>query len=349
MIAEAERGKYRWLWAGPLIFALWVNAHGGFLAGLGFLGIWAFIHLILHRSEWHRIIPPVVLSFLAVLINPYGLDLITFLLRTATLPRPEILEWRPLPLVSSLGAIYLVLLIITILGMVFSQREKRTPILVLLVIAAILPFVAVRHLPLFSLAVLVFAGEHIANAWAQMSKSSRSTTQKPNWMVILSILASIGLLLWGFTNFIEITLPNKPEPFFPDKSVALLKESKVQGNLAVEFNWGEYVIWHLGPGVQISEDGRRETVYSDEIYKTNFSFFNGINDWHALIDDYATNMALITRNGPAYNLMESKSGWELIYEDSTSALFASQEWDQIKVIREHADSFEFPPSKSVFP
>jgi hypothetical protein len=31
------------------------------------------------------------------------------------------------------------------------------------------------------------------------------------------------------------------------------------------FDWGEYVIWHLGPGVRVSMDGRRETVYSGKV------------------------------------------------------------------------------------
>jgi hypothetical protein len=29
------------------------------------------------------------------------------------------------------------------------------------------------------------------------------------------------------------------------------------------FNWGEYAIWHLGPRLRVSIDGRRETVYSE--------------------------------------------------------------------------------------
>ena len=131
--------------------------------------------------------------------------------------------------------------------------------------------------------------------------------------------------------------------------VSLLNDSGIKGNLAVEFNWGEYVIWHLGPEIKVSVDGRRETVYTEEIYKSNLSLINGSDNWDALIDNYDTNMALITRNGPAYNLMKTKPGWELIYEDSTSALFASQEWSQINILRDHAAAFEIPPPKSVFP
>ncbi|GAH87627.1 unnamed protein product, partial [marine sediment metagenome] len=68
-----------------------------------------------------------------------------------------------------------------------------------------------------------------------------------------------------------------------------------------------------------------------------------------VIDDYDTNMALITKNGLTYNLMKTITGWELIYEDDTSALFASQDWEQIDILRNHAADFVAPPPNSVFP
>jgi hypothetical protein len=31
------------------------------------------------------------------------------------------------------------------------------------------------------------------------------------------------------------------------------------------FDWGEYAIWHFGPKLRVSIDGRRETVYSEAV------------------------------------------------------------------------------------
>jgi hypothetical protein len=39
------------------------------------------------------------------------------------------------------------------------------------------------------------------------------------------------------------------------------------------FDWGEYVIWHLGSGVKVSMDGRRETVYSEEMLDKHFALY----------------------------------------------------------------------------
>jgi hypothetical protein len=349
VISLAENGRYRWLWVLPPVFALWVNFHGGFLAGLAFLGLWSVVHTILNRDKWLSIIPPVLLSFIAVLFNPYGLDLITFLLRTATVSRPEILEWQPIQLPTDLGIIYLVLLVIGALGLGFSRRYKPKPIIILFVVAAILPLASVRHLPLFALAMLIFAGEHIADAKTRIRLGKSNPQRIQSLLAYISIFLAIIILFWGYLNSRQIWITNKSITLFPTEIVSLIKESGIKGNLAVEFNWGEYVIWHLGPEIKVSVDGRRETVYSEEIYEANLSYLTGGEGWATLIDEYDTNIALITRNGPAYNLMKTKRGWDLIYENSTSALFASQEWTQIGDLRRHASEFVAPPPKDVFP
>jgi hypothetical protein len=202
--------------------------------------------------------------------------------------------------------------------------------------AALLPFVAFRHLPLFALAVLVLGGPYIDDAWPQINPNRQLQSKRPRWMSVISLIVALGLSVWSFSNFQRIVIPNQPEPFFPDRAVMMIAESQVAGNLAVGFNWGEYVIWHLGPDVQVSMDGRRETVYSDEIYQINRDFVNGARDWDAVLDNYDTQMALVYQSQAAYNLMLFKEGWELVYEDGTSALFASQEWTGIARLKQAA-------------
>ncbi len=45
---------------------------------------------------------------------------------------------------------------------------------------------------------------------------------------------------------------------------------------SVNIKWSEYVIWHLNPGIKVSIDGRRETVYPDTIYDKYKDFHFGI-------------------------------------------------------------------------
>ena len=50
-------------------------------------------------------------------------------------------------------------------------------------------------------------------------------------------------------------------PRAPDTEVAGAL-SGLSGKLMLPMGWGQYAIWHFSPGLKVSFDGRRETVYS---------------------------------------------------------------------------------------
>src|SRR6185503_18032152 len=108
---------------------------------------------------------------------------------------------------------------------------------------------------------------------------------------------------------------------FPVRAVQLIKDSGVEGRLAVFFDWGEYALWHLSPRLKVSVDGRRETVYSDAVYTENADFVYGIGNWDRLLRRGA-DVVLVSTEFPVYNLMKLKPGWSLVYEDDQAAVFA---------------------------
>jgi hypothetical protein len=105
------------------------------------------------------------------------------------------------------------------------------------------------------------------------------------------------------------------------RAVALIKQSGATGNLAVDFDWGEYALYELGPAVKVSVDGRRETAYSSEIYEENLAFKYGEGDWAALLRKHDTHMALVRTGFPTFNLLKLQPGWRLVYQDEVAALF----------------------------
>jgi hypothetical protein len=106
--------------------------------------------------------------------------------------------------------------------------------------------------------------------------------------------------------------------------VQIIKDSKVTGNLATEYNWGGYAIWHLGPDIKVSIDGRREMVYSPETYLMNMAFLLGLGDWSEILTDFPTDMVLVNEHSPVFNLMKLQAGWNLIYQDDAAALYVRQ-------------------------
>jgi hypothetical protein len=344
LIYQAEHGRPQYLWLAPPLFALWVNLHGGFLAGLGILLLWFFTHLafVLLRARQPRALSlsklamPVAVSVLATLLNPYGVELLVFLLRTATVARPDITEWRPIVIMTPLGAMYIAILGVAVAALVYSRRERCPALITLFVCASLLPLMAVRHTQLFALVVAVLAGEHIGDAWGRVSSGRQSNRSAAGangprpWLAGLSLIGAVVLVGLALPNFSCI----RPYPVYARRAIALLKQSGVSGNLAVHFTWGEYAIWHLSPGIKVSVDGRRETVYSDEIRRENLDFRMGTGDWDALLSKHETNLALVSKKFPVFNLMQLKPDWILVYEDSVSGLFVQRGSPLVEQIQE---------------
>lgn len=346
IISKAEKGSYTWLWAMPAVMVLWTNLHGGFIAGWGILGGWFFVHLYLNSEKSSAFIPPVALSLAAPLINPYGTKLIIFLLRTTTIPRPEIADWNPLTLFSQFGFIYCLILGLSIVGLVFSLKERNPVLIFLFGITALLPWTAMRHITLLSISSIIFMGEHIASAGGRLFQTESPAFSKSRFRNTFHILGSIIFISLSFAfHFWRIETTWN----LPYTAVEILKESDISGNMATQFDWGEYVIWHLGPQVKVSLDGRRETVYSEDAYKKSLDFLYAQDTWDALLKEYPTDIVLIRPSSPVYKLIKLHSDWLLVFEDSDSALFVNKTSSVKTALLTSATDFKPSKADNYFP
>jgi hypothetical protein len=331
LIEGAATRRQRWLWASPLLFAAWANLHGGVLAGAGALGLWGVARLVErpggdagHPGRRLGAVVRVgllgVACGLALLLNPYRAGLVLFLLRTATVPRPEISEWTPLALTSLPGQVYLGLLAIGIVGLVGSRRHRAPAAALIFGAMAVLTLMSNRHYPLFALALVVLAGEHVADVGNRWWPPAPPRSNRARGAAAVSLLVALPLIALSPARFDCIRI----EPYyfpFPTRAVAFLWQSGVRGNMAVPFAWGEYVLWHLGPGVKVSVDGRRETAYSDESYRQSLDFERGTGAWDALLKAPPTDLVLAPNWSPTANLLGRTEGWVPLYRDTFCVLF----------------------------
>ena len=81
----------------------------------------------------------------------------------------------------------------------------------------------------------------------------------------------------------------------------------------------------------------------------NLDFVDGTGRWDELLDDHDTHMALVYRDRAARNLMQLKPGWQLLYEDGTSALFADQDWVGLESLKTAIAANPNPPVNHSFP
>ncbi|MFQ5524165.1 MAG: hypothetical protein ACE5F5_11410 [Acidimicrobiia bacterium] len=321
VIRKVEGGDRRWLLALPLLFAMWVNLHGGVLAGIAVLGTWALLYVftVRDRTRWWPV-AGLLGSVLALGLNPNGLAHLLFLVRTTTVDRPEIVEWRPVDLTSGVGLAYIGLAVAVLAALWVDRRNLQVRFALPLIALVVAPLLAMRHLQVMVPAAVVLGGTHLAVLGTKQKPERGSVPKAP--VLISAALVLAGYLSWSYIDRPEGCIRIKPAQFeFPVRAVDALKRSGVEGRAVVPFNWGEYVIWHLGPRVQVSIDGRRETVYSPEVLAANLDFEAGRGEWDRVFDFGVPDLVLLPAGSGGAALMRLENDWVLAYEDALAAVF----------------------------
>lgn len=340
LLFQIDEGAHRRAWILPILIALWVNFHGGVLAGLGAIGLWAvgWAGLILYRdrklasllaNDRGHVWGAVAACGLALLVNPYGVELPRFLLETGTVDRPYITEWQPLDPTSLKGALYLLIAGVGGASILKSSRRLRPSAAVLLPVMALLPFTALRHLSLFGISVTVLAAPQIADVLQRRSRPRTGEGIVPK--SVAGLMLAVGLVFLAGVPGDLRCIPVGDE--YPVESVSLIEDSGARGLLVVTFSWGEYAIWHLHDRLQVSMDGRRETVYPDSIYQNHLAFRYGFGDWDKVLDSHPVDLALVPTEEAPDNLLSLKPGWGLAHRDSVAAVYVREETRHAEMVR----------------
>jgi hypothetical protein len=226
------------------------------------------------------------------------------------------------------GVIYLAMVVAAAAGWIYSRRSRSLPLLGVLLVW--------RPAPPGGLAARGArrAGDRRARrraSWAMPGSGGRARTRDP--FPAPSTFREPGPRRrgdsrrrgvrgsWPLPRFGCIVIDPPSALGQPVRAIGLLRASGISGNLAIDFDWGLYAMYHVAPTIKISMDGRRETAYGDRVYNQNLDFKFGQGDWEALLREHDTQLALVRRLNPSDNLLRLKPGWTLLYEDPLAALF----------------------------
>lgn len=270
-LSRAEDGKARALWVIPPLFAAWANLHGGWLVGAGVLGLWSSTGLLwpgrLSRARWMM---AGLTGVAATLINPYGVSLWRFLATTVGIDRADISEWQPVLRLQP--DVWIIWGGITALALLLLRRQARSwPRVLTAVVLAAMSFRVARLVPFYavSVAVLLVPALH-----TRPHKAPPGATG----LVAAAALAVFGLAALGVwvEAFRRNACVDSAQPWMADReAAAAMRNAGMSGRLVTTFDWGEFAIWHLGPALRVSIDGRRETVYSADRLAAHRALLDG--------------------------------------------------------------------------
>ena len=284
-----ESKKIRWpmLWPMPLLFVVWVNAHGGFALGLCIVGAYLggrILEVLFQagKEAWPRVLAMSLLGVCCVaatLANPYGLELHRWLVMSLGQARPEITEWAPPKMADPMFWQWIGLMVVAVVSLSATRLRRDWVQIAILALVAWQSAMHLRHIAFLALLCGFWIPVHLQSAMARLQPSKdhklpvMTLTPWLRRIAVAALLISIGLQSFALRrNFSDLPVERKR---YPVDALQFMADRDLTGKLVVTFNWAQYAIAALSPDVQVAFDGRFRTCYPQEVVDMHFDFLLG--------------------------------------------------------------------------
>jgi hypothetical protein len=358
ILRRVHEGKLLWTLAIPVLFGLWINVHGGVLAGLGLLVLAAgastmewvmrlriskFQHPTSREVPGFRRQPETASSgrFIIVLwlasaaataalfCNPWGERMVRWLIGSVLWLRPEIEEWNPTPFGWDHATLF-ILIAASAFGWAFSRRRRPLWEIAVTGAFAVLALRSVRNAPLFAIIALSLTPPHLFDALLRFKGQFErlialwQDTRVQDLCVILMLAATGGIGIGVFTLHKDHPLTMEvPRAQYPTAAMDFVREHQIKGNALTFFDWGDMTIFEL-PGCSPSIDGRLDACYSRQLIVNQWRLYNG--DWvdPTILPIDRADFALLPSRLAGVAALRDRPGWKLVYFDNTAAVLVRE-------------------------
>ena len=306
-----HRTARRWL---PLLFAFWANLHGGWIVGLGVLGIWALADGWSDRTrrvEWAIVVGS---SAVATGLTPYGWALWRLLWDSVGLSR-QITEWQPLWSADPPKWLPWAVTTIATIWAILRTPGRRLHLTGVTVVLAYASLRVMRVWPLYVESAAILLAPAFRERWPSRSAlvaRSRADIAAAAGIFSVSMAAAAWLLSMSL-RCIEVE-----GDWTPDLVAAHALSGARPGRLVVFFDWGEYALWHWGPQLRVSMDGRRETVYSDRRLSEHGAILEGSAAGIATLDTWRAEYAWLPATSVSTKRWLATHGYRIEVETTKS-------------------------------
>jgi hypothetical protein len=361
---EVYRGRAI-LWPLIPIFTLWANFHGGYIVGLGAMGIATAVMFVqgwlgdAGRIASGRRLALITLGCAAAtIINPFGVGLWTGVVHSVGDPliRKMIADWVPLPTMmlsnwrdSPKELLQYVAPMLMFAGFVvavaIAPDVEDAPLVAVATIFIGAAFYAARNVAVGVIAVAIPLARHASLALARRSEPQPAAPAGEGEPAALLAICAIALALVGGTlsNRLRTWKP------MPTGALAFMQQHKLHGNLLPQFEWGSYVLWHMGDAFKVYIDTRTELVYTDKQESDYAIFFYGMEGADKLLDAYPHDYVLMGVHDKGADVVRKDPRWHLLYSDQTAALFGRNALPGQESVAGNVAGIDGKPADTYFP
>lgn len=320
IVSFLDTRRIRFLAAYPLLMALWVNLHGGFIVGLLIIGIMATgltVEAVLDgriKQEVRKLSMVwgiVVVSTLATLFNPYGINSILTVLMIGGLRSSSVIsEWMPVNLTTELGWFYLLNLVPFVALMAVSGCKPR--LTHGMIAGAFLVFGVMANRQVAMCAAVMAPLTAALLARTPHYQKMLPTISDPSRPVIYALLVALmagsypaiaakGNGTWEATMNLQ----------YPLKATDFLVEHNLTDRVLSDTLEASYLIHR---GVPVFVDGRMD-LYKDQHFFEWYLASRATPGWESLLEKHKPNAMLLRLDMAIRQAALASGHWKQVYQD----------------------------------
>jgi len=330
--------KKNYLYILPILMLVWVNLHGGFLAGFLLFGVYItgnLLKAIFKKEERHEargrlrvLLLFTALTLVASLLNPKGYDILLFPFRLMAnkFIMDHVNEFLSPDFHTALRYEYMLLLMIVIFGI---SKLRLNPIEAMLVLLFThMSLYSARYIPLYAVILCPMIGKRIdylleelrekklVKRFLGISERAERTDSMIRWNLwsLLAIAFSVGLL---FTGRVEFGFDEKN---LPVDAVKFMQKQKIPGHMFNNDEFGDYIIYAAWPDYKVFFDGRSDMYGVDRI-KEYFKVTLIERGWDEVLSKYDINWFIYPAKSALSTFLLQRDDWKLIYADRVANIF----------------------------
>jgi hypothetical protein len=341
---------YKWkqvdrLWLVPILFAVWVNLHGGYIAGLMLLGTmmvgegaqFIISKLGISNSEvrttsevvgltWPRLRKLILIgmiSIAALLINPYTIDALRLPFKTVGIGvlQDFIQEWAS-PNFHQLflqPMIWLMLLTLVVIG--WSRRRLDVTDALTVSLFAYITLLAQRNIGLFAIVCAPILSRHLSALFDRSGWAGRSLSRgSPSVNALLIGLIAFASAIKIAASLLPTTIDQEQRKVLPIGAADWLAQNKPNGLMFNSYNWGGYLLWRLYPQYAVYVDGRTD-VYDDAFLRNYLNITSIAPDYDQRLNQAGVQFVVIESNTLLDQFLARNIAWHETYRDAQAVIY----------------------------
>lgn len=321
-----------WLVLLPAIMMLWVNLHGGFIAGFTVLGAWGLEQLYRRKyRDFCLLLLAGISSLGATLINPYGMDLYSGALLTlgGEFSRNYIIEWKPVTDNGAYTAIAAIIILLLMLGLRKNVKDKNIAALLLVGFWVAMGLAKMRYMPIAMLVAVPYLSPVAAGYMRKFTildekdQEYGALTSRRGMLrfaVAVNLLALILYLSPVYPRLLGFSADKSRN--YPKQEIAFISKNMPNARLFNFYDFGGFIIYDTGGNIKTFVDGRAETAFPAEVLAEYSRFHDCKENWHVLLDKYRLDTALLPEGfEKQVSWFRNSSEWKEVYKGTKAVVF----------------------------